>query len=143
MPCARNAVRVERGVAGSKHERRKPAVSFTFRLRACALRSGRAVSCASALALLAGFLLFLAGPAFAQGDYPSKPIRLIVPYPPGGPTDIIGRLTSSVLTKRLSENVVVDNRGGAATAIGAEMAARSPADGYTLLLSSETTFAVT
>ena len=66
-----------------------------------------------------------------------------MPYPPGGPTDIIGRLTSGVLTKRLSENVVVDNRGGAATAIGAEMAARSPADGYTLLLSSETTFAVT
>jgi len=96
-----------------------------------------------ALGLLAGVLPPLAASAFAQEGYPNKPIRLIVPYPPGGPTDIIGRLTSSVLTKRLSENVVVDNRGGAATAIGAEMAARSPADGYTLLLSSETTFAVT
>jgi tripartite-type tricarboxylate transporter receptor subunit TctC len=94
-------------------------------------------------ALLAGGLLALSGPSVAQAQYPNKPIRLIVPYPPGGPTDIIGRLTSGVLTKRLSENVVVDNRGGAATAIGAEMAARSPADGYTLLLSSETTFAVT
>jgi len=96
-----------------------------------------------ALGLLAGVLPPLAASAFAQEGYPNKPIRLIVPYPPGGPTDIIGRLTSSVLTKRLSENVVVDNRGGAATVIGAEMAARSPADGYTLLLSSETTFAVT
>jgi tripartite-type tricarboxylate transporter receptor subunit TctC len=93
--------------------------------------------------LASGAWSLLAVPAFAQHDYPNKPIRMIVPYPPGGPTDIIGRVTSSVLTKRLAENVVVDNRGGAATAIGAEMAARSPADGYTLLLSSETTFAVT
>ncbi len=84
----------------------------------------------------------IASPSFAQQDYPARPIRLIVPYPPGGPTDLIGRLTSDVLAKRLAQNVVVDNRGGAATAIGAEMAAHSPADGYTLLVSSETTFAV-
>ena len=82
-------------------------------------------------------------PAYAQQDYPNRPIRMIVPYPPGGPTDIMGRLTAEVLTKGLGQNVIVDNRGGAATAIGAEMAARSPADGYTLLVSSETTFAVT
>jgi len=95
-------------------------------------------------AVLAAFAAALvSGPALAQTDYPSRPIRLIVPYPPGGPTDIIGRLTSEVLTKRLNETVVVDNRGGAATAIGAEMAARAPADGYTLFVSSETTFAVT
>jgi tripartite-type tricarboxylate transporter receptor subunit TctC len=81
--------------------------------------------------------------AFAQQDYPNRPIRMIVPYPPGGPTDIMGRLTSEVLTKRLGQNVVVDNRGGAATAIGAELAAHSPPDGYTVLVSSETTFAVT
>lgn len=84
-----------------------------------------------------------AAQSFAQQDYPNRPIRMIVPYPPGGPTDIMGRLTSDVLAKRLAQNVVVDNRGGAATVIGAEMAARSPADGYTLLVSSETTFAVT
>jgi tripartite-type tricarboxylate transporter receptor subunit TctC len=83
-----------------------------------------------------------AAPVAAQTDYPNKPIRLIVPYPPGGPTDIMGRMASEVLAKRLDQNVVVDNRGGAATAIGAEMAARAPADGYTLLVSSETTFAV-
>ena len=89
------------------------------------------------------FVTLLATSAFAQQDYPNRPIRMIVPYPPGGPTDIMGRLTAEVLTKRLQQNVVVDNRGGAATAIGAEMAARSPADGYTVLVSSETTFAVT
>jgi tripartite-type tricarboxylate transporter receptor subunit TctC len=81
--------------------------------------------------------------SFAQQDYPNRPIRMIVPYPPGGPTDIMGRITSEVLSKRLNQNVVVDNRGGAATVIGAEMAANSPADGYTVLVSSETTFAVT
>lgn len=84
----------------------------------------------------------LCAPSYAQQGYPNRPIRLIVPYPPGGPTDIMGRLVSEVLTKRLGQNVVVDNRGGAATAIGAEMAARSQPDGYTLLVSSETTFAV-
>lgn len=83
-----------------------------------------------------------AAPALAQQDYPNRPVRLIVPYPPGGPTDIMGRIVSEVLTKRLGQNVVVDNRGGAATAIGAEMAARAQPDGYTLLVSSETTFAV-
>ncbi len=86
--------------------------------------------------------VLLAAPSHAQADYPARPLRLVVPYPPGGPTDLIGRLTSDVLAKRLAQNVVVDNRGGAATAIGAEMVARAPADGYTLLLSSETTFAV-
>jgi len=96
------------------------------------------ISCTALVATL----LLPAVPSFAQQDYPNKPIRLIVPYPPGGPTDIMGRLTSDVLAKRLSQNIVVDNRGGAATAIGAEVAARSPADGYTLFLSSETTFAV-
>ena len=84
----------------------------------------------------------LALPAAAQKDYPSKPVRLIVPYPPGGPTDIIGRLASEVLAKQLDQSIVVDNRGGAATVIGAEMAARANPDGYTLLVSSETTFAV-
>ena len=64
----------------------------------------------------------IAAPSYAQQVYPARPLRLIVPYPPGGPTDLIGRLTSDVLAKRLARNVVVDNRGGAATAIGAEMA---------------------
>jgi tripartite-type tricarboxylate transporter receptor subunit TctC len=86
--------------------------------------------------------LVLAQPA-AQPAWPVKPIRMIVPYPPGGPTDIMGRLTAEVLTRRLGETVVIDNRGGAATSIGAELAARAAPDGYTLFVSSETTFAVT
>lgn len=93
------------------------------------------------MAFLAAAVL-LAAPSYAQQDYPARPIRLIVPYPPGGPSDLMGRMTGDVLARRLAQNVVVDNRGGAATAIGAEIAARSPADGYTLLVSSETTFAV-
>lgn len=85
----------------------------------------------------------LAAPAAAQQDYPNRPIRLIVPYPPGGPTDLIGRVVSELLAKRLGQQVIVDNRGGAATVIGAEIAARAPADGYTLLLATVTTLAVT
>jgi len=65
-----------------------------------------------------------------------------VPLPAGRPTDLIGRVVSELLGKRLGQQVIVDNRGGAATVIGAEIAARSPADGYTLLLATITTLAV-
>ncbi len=65
-----------------------------------------------------------------------------MPYPPGGPTDIIGRTINDRLGKRLGQQVVVDNRAGAATVIGADIAAHSPADGYTLLLATITTLAV-
>lgn len=74
----------------------------------------------------------------AAPAYPTKPIRLIVPFAPGGPGDAIGRLISKKLTESLGQPVVVDNRGGAATIIGTEVAAKSPADGYTLLLISTT-----
>ena len=80
--------------------------------------------------------------AYAADGYPSKPIRLIVPYPPGGPTDLIARSVNERLAQRLGQQVVVDNRGGAATVIGAELAARAPADGYTLLVATITTLAV-
>src|SRR5689334_13736787 len=88
--------------------------------------------------------LFSLGVAVADAQpYPARPIRLIVPYPPGGPTDLIGRVVSDLLGKRLGQQVIVDNRGGAATIIGTEIAARAPADGYTLLLATITTLAVT
>jgi tripartite-type tricarboxylate transporter receptor subunit TctC len=74
--------------------------------------------------------------------YPARPIRLIVPYPPGGSTDFIARSISDRLAERLGQTVIVDNRGGAATVIGTEMAARAPADGYTLLIGTVTTLAV-
>ena len=86
-------------------------------------------------------LLGLAGSIGAQQSYPVKPIRLIVPYPPGGPTDLIARAVSEQLAKRLGQPVIVDSRGGAATIIGAEIAARSAADGYTLLIATVTTLA--
>jgi tripartite-type tricarboxylate transporter receptor subunit TctC len=80
--------------------------------------------------------------ALAQAPYPARPIRLIVPYPPGGSTDLLGRTVGEGLAERLGQQVVVDNRGGASTMIGAEIAARAPADGYTLLVGTVTTLAV-
>ena len=83
-----------------------------------------------------------AGCALAQQNYPTKSIRLIVPYPPGGGADVMGRVLAEALTARLAQQVVVDNRGGASTTIGAELAAKSPPDGYTLFLATVTTLAV-
>lgn len=71
--------------------------------------------------------------AVAAG-YPSKPIRFIVPFPPGGGTDLVARLLSQRLTERFGQQVVVDNRGGANTIIGTELAAKAAPDGYTMVL---------
>src|SRR4051812_15899306 len=87
-------------------------------------------------------LLLMSSAASAQQTYPTRPIRLIVPYPPGGPTDIIGRTINDRLGKRLGQQVVVDNRGGGATGVGAQIAGPSPWDGYTLLPATITTLAV-
>lgn len=70
-------------------------------------------------------------PAFAQA-FPSKPIRLVVPYPPGGSTDILARAFAEPFARELGQPVIIENRPGAATNIGLEIAARSPADGYTI-----------
>jgi tripartite-type tricarboxylate transporter receptor subunit TctC len=78
------------------------------------------------------WLALLAGNACAQ-SYPVKPIRCVIPYPAGGPTDIVGRAIGQKLSEALGQPVVVDNRGGAAGTIGSEQVARAPADGYTLL----------
>lgn len=75
-------------------------------------------------------------------EFPTKPVRLIVPFPPGGGTDIVGRLVAQKLSERLGHNVVIDNRGGANAIIGTELAARSPADGYTLLFAIPANLAV-
>jgi tripartite-type tricarboxylate transporter receptor subunit TctC len=70
------------------------------------------------------------------GGYPNKPIRWIVPFPPGGSNDVLARYLGVKLTERVGQQVVIDNRGGANGIIGAELAANAPADGYTLLMVS-------
>jgi tripartite-type tricarboxylate transporter receptor subunit TctC len=77
----------------------------------------------------------LPGAVFAQ-TYPSKPIRLILPFPPGGPTDIVGRLTGQKLSEQVGQSVIADSRPGASGNIGLELASKSPPDGYTIVLSS-------
>ena len=110
---------------------------------------GRAAALRRAVAIL---LFILVGPASAQApatgtapvtpkrppdqSYPTKPVRLIVPFAPGGGTDILGRMLCQRLTEALGQPFIVENRGGAGGIIGAEVAAKSPADGYTLVLGS-------
>ncbi len=85
--------------------------------------------------ILAAVLSFYSNTAAAQ-TYPTKPIRLIVPFPPGGSTDITGRMIAAKLTERLGKQFVVENRGGAGAVLGTEAAANSAPDGYTLLFIS-------
>ena len=79
--------------------------------------------------------------AAAAQDYPTKPVRLIVPYPPGGGNDTLARMFGAKLTEAWGQQIVVDNRGGAGTTIGTALAARAVPDGYTILLSSIATHA--
>ena len=87
------------------------------------------------LHLTAGLLLAFSSTAFAE-QYPNRPVRLIVPFPPGGSNDVVGRLVAGQLSERLGQQVFVDNRGGAGGVIGTEAAASAAADGYTLLIVS-------
>ena len=86
--------------------------------------------------------LALAVPAAAQGNYPTKPIRFIVPFPPGGGTDIVSRLVTNKLSETLGWRIVVDNRSGAGGSVGMEVAARSAPDGYTLVMGQTSNLAI-
>lgn len=94
--------------------------------------------------LLTVCLLAAVAPAAIAADaWPTKPVRLIVPYPPGGSSDNIARLAASWLTAALGQTVVIENKGGAGAIIGTDAAARSSADGYTLLLAPTAVMAIT
>lgn len=96
-----------------------------------------------AIAGFGGGLALMTGlPAMAQTGYPSRTIRMIVPYPPGGTTDLLGRMVADQLQSGLGATVVVENKPGAATSTGAELVARSEPDGYTLLMATSTTLAI-
>ena len=83
--------------------------------------------------------LSLAGAAAAQATYPDRPIRLIVPFPPGGTSDVVGRIFAEALAKQISQPVVVENRGGAGGTVGSRAVASAAPDGYTLLLGTSST----
>ena len=99
-------------------------------------RRGAIAGCGGGLALLMGL------PALAQVTYPSRTIKMIVPYPAGGTTDFLGRLIAEQLKTGLGATVIVENKPGAATALGAEQVARAEPDGYTLLMATSTTLAI-
>lgn len=92
--------------------------------------------------MIGSLLAAAAGPLLAQAAYPAHPIRLVVPFPAGGATDIFARAVSSKLGERLGQNVIVDNKPGAGGAIGSDIAAKAPADGYTLLLATSSTHSI-
>lgn len=87
-----------------------------------------------ALLASAGLVAARPGLALAQADYPSRPIRLVVPFPPGGSTDIAARVVDEQLALALNQSVVIENRAGAGGSVGADAVARAPADGYTLIM---------
>lgn len=95
-----------------------------------------------ATSVLFSTLAIASGISFAQTDYPNKPIRLIVPFPAGGGTDIYARLIANKLTERLKWIVIVDNKPGAGGNIGVDAAAKSPPDGYTIVIGQTSNLAI-
>jgi tripartite-type tricarboxylate transporter receptor subunit TctC len=95
----------------------------------------------SAIVVIAA-CLGISHPAGAQQPYPSKPVRMVVPFAPGGASDFVGRMLQKRMSELLGQQVVIDNRPGAAGNIGVELAAKAPADGYTVLLGNIGTMAI-
>ena len=88
-----------------------------------------------------GALLLAAGPAMAQDTYPNRPVRWIVPFPAGGPTDTLSRVLAAKLGEQWGQSVVVENKGGASGAIGTDTVAKAAPDGYTIMLGTQSTHA--
>lgn len=109
---------------------------------AAAKSAAKAAAKAAVATAVAGGLAWAAttavSPALAQSDYPNRPVRLVVGFPPGGTTDVMGRLVAQRLSEKLKHQFVVDNRPGASGMIGSDMVAKAPPDGYTLLFASST-----
>jgi len=91
---------------------------------------------------LAALVMCAAGVAMAQSSYPDRPVHLVVPYPPGALTDLLARTIGERLGASLKQPVIVDNKPGAGTLVGAEFVAKQPADGYTLLMATSTTLGI-
>lgn len=92
--------------------------------------------------ILAGILMCIACAAATAQSYPSRPIRMVVPYPPGGGTDLLGRAIGERLSAALNQPVVIENKPGAGTLVGAEYVAKSAPDGHTLLVATSTTLGI-
>lgn len=101
----------------------------------------RRTLCQCSIAALSSLVAFAPG-AQAQGGYPTKPVVLVVPFPAGGAVDIIGRVVGKPLGEALGQPVVIENRAGAGTIVGASYVSKAAPDGYTLLISSGSTFTV-
>ena len=92
-------------------------------------------------AVIAGGLMLLARGTWAA-EYPDRPIRLVVQFPPGGPTDVVGRIVAAQVSEVLGQQMIVDNKAGAGGNVGSEVVAKSRPDGYTLLLGTAATHGI-
>src|SRR5215212_5701996 len=106
------------------------------------LRQPRGEGMRKSFLWLSAALLLSASVAHAQTNYPTRPIRLIVPYPPAGTTDFVGREVANKLSESLGQQVVIDNRPGAGTLIGLSLGAKAPPDGYTVTFATSAGLAV-